>query len=44
VNQDWAIDLTELLRAIQFYNAESYYECPDDSTEDGYCPFNCPQS
>jgi hypothetical protein len=42
VNQDWAIDLSELLRGIQFYNAESYYECPDDGTEDGYCPFTCP--
>lgn len=39
--QDWEITLTELLRAIQFYNANVYYECPLASTEDGYCPLSC---
>jgi hypothetical protein len=35
--QDWAIDLSELLRLIQFFNSGGYYACPDDGTEDGYC-------
>ena len=36
--QDWSISLTELLRTIQFYNAQSYYYCPGEATEDGFCP------
>ena len=36
--QDWVISLAELLRAIQFYNSLSYHYCPDEATEDGYCP------
>ena len=38
VNQDSQIDLTELLRVIQFYNVGGYSYCPDDGTEDGFCP------
>lgn len=34
--QDWRIFLSELLRLIQFYNAEAYTTCP--AGEDGYCP------
>ena len=36
--QDWVVDLQELLRAIQFYNTGGYTPCPEESTEDGYCP------
>ncbi|HNT88501.1 MAG TPA: hypothetical protein PKL84_11615, partial [Candidatus Hydrogenedentes bacterium] len=35
---DWVIQLSELLRIIQFYNSGGYHACPDDGTEDGYCP------
>ncbi len=34
--QDWIINLSELLRAIQFYNSDGYRPCVDG--EDGYCP------
>jgi hypothetical protein len=34
----WTINLTELLRLIQFFNSGGYYHCPANSTEDGYCP------
>ena len=34
----WTIDLTELLRLIQFFNSGGYHHCPADTTEDGYCP------
>lgn len=34
--QDWAIDLSELLRAIQFYNSGGYHACT--GSEDGFCP------
>ena len=34
----WSIDLTELLRLIQFFNSDGYHYCPAESTEDGYCP------
>jgi len=34
--QDWMIDLSELLRLIQFFNMGGYHPCPDG--EDGYCP------
>lgn len=36
--QDWNITLTELLRAIQFYNSLGLYSCPENETEDGFCP------
>jgi predicted neuraminidase len=36
--QDWILSLSELLRAIQFYNALGYHHCPADGTEDGHCP------
>ena len=36
--QDWLIDLSELLRVIQFYNSLGYHFCPDLLTEDGFCP------
>jgi len=36
--QDWVISLSELLRLIQFYNSGNYHACPDEGTEDGYCP------
>ena len=32
----WSVDLTELLRIVQFYNSGGYSVC--DGTEDGYCP------
>ncbi len=35
---DWRIVLTELLRIIQFYNSGGYHPCPDEGTEDGFCP------
>lgn len=35
---DFVIDLPELLRIIQFYNSLGYHYCPDDETEDGFCP------
>ncbi len=34
--QDWVINLLELLRIIQFFNIGSYYPCLQG--EDGYCP------
>jgi len=36
--QDWQINLTELLRLIQFFNMRGYHACPDQGTEDGFCP------
>jgi hypothetical protein len=36
--QDWQIRLNELLRVIQFFNSHGYHPCPDQNTEDGYCP------
>ncbi len=38
INRDWIINLSELLRLIQFFNSGGYYPCPDQNTEDGYCP------
>ena len=35
---DWRVTLTELLRLIQLYKSTAYTACPDDGTEDGYCP------
>jgi hypothetical protein len=36
---DWQINLTELLRLIQFFNIGGYNACPDANppTEDGFC-------
>jgi hypothetical protein len=34
---DWVINLSELLRVIQFFNAGGYHYCPEAGTEDGYC-------
>lgn len=38
--QDWTINLSELLRLIQFFNTGGYVWCPDEvpATEDSYCP------
>ncbi len=36
--QDWLINLSELLRLIQFFNSGGYHYCPEDNTEDGFCP------
>jgi hypothetical protein len=36
--QNWQINLTELLRLIQFFNIRSYHACPGQGTEDGFCP------
>ena len=36
--QDWRISLSEVLRAVQLYNAGGYHPCPEAGTEDGYCP------
>lgn len=38
--QDWRIDLSEVLRIIQFYNSGGYRACLNGNppTEDGYCP------
>lgn len=37
--QDWIINLSELLRLIQFYNSLGFEPCPDavPPTEDGFC-------
>jgi hypothetical protein len=38
-SQDWRIQLTELLRLIQFYNAVAYQGCTlEEGGEDGFCP------
>ena len=36
---DFSIELSELLRQVQFFNLENYYYCPDEvpSTEDEFC-------
>ena len=34
----WSINLTELLRLIQFFNSGGYNHCPATGTEDGFCP------
>ncbi len=36
--QDWRISLREILRLIQLYNSGEYHFCPDEGTEDGFCP------
>ncbi|HPO13230.1 MAG TPA: hypothetical protein PLI09_07280, partial [Candidatus Hydrogenedentes bacterium] len=35
---DWEISLSELLRVIQFFNSGGYHYCPEEGTEDGFCP------
>lgn len=35
--QDWLINLSELLRVIQFFNSGGYHACPGEATEDGFC-------
>lgn len=35
---DWKVNLSELLRLIQFYNLRGYSLCLVEATEDGYCP------
>ena len=35
---DWRIDLSELLRFIQFYNSGGYHRCDDPLSDEGYCP------
>ena len=37
--QDWMVNLSELLRLIQFFNSGGYHACPDavPATEDGFC-------
>lgn len=35
---DFQISLSELLRLIQLFNSGGYHACPDEGTEDGYCP------
>jgi hypothetical protein len=35
--QDWRINLSELLRLIQFFNSGGYHACPDTASEDGFC-------
>lgn len=37
LEQNWSISLSELLRLIQFFVADSYHACPEDGTEDGFC-------
>ncbi|HPO17287.1 MAG TPA: PKD domain-containing protein [Candidatus Hydrogenedentes bacterium] len=36
--QDWFISLSELLRVIQFFNSGGYHYCPEEGTEDTFCP------
>lgn len=40
--QDWQLSLSEVLRAIQFYNSLGLYACPGENTEDGFCPGPAP--
>lgn len=35
--RDGDIDLSELLRGVQFYNAGGFYWCPKEYTEDDFC-------
>jgi DNA-binding beta-propeller fold protein YncE len=35
---DWQINLSELLRLIQFFNSRAYICCPGAATEDGFAP------
>lgn len=38
IMQNAQIELSELLRLVQFYNAGGYTYCPKEYTEDGFCP------
>ena len=35
--QDWRVNLTELLRVVQFFNSDGYHLCYESESEDGYC-------
>ena len=35
--QDWKVNISELLRLVQFHNVGGYEYCPEAGTEDGYC-------
>ncbi len=35
--QDWRINLSELLRLIQFYNSSGYHSCTESPELDGFC-------
>jgi hypothetical protein len=37
---DRNITLSELLRVVQIYNINGYIYCPEEDTEDGFCPEN----
>ncbi len=36
--QDWHMNLSELLRGIQFFNLGAYDYCPGQGSEDDFCP------
>jgi len=36
------VNFSELLRLIQFFNTGNYHRCPDQVTEDGFCPGELP--
>jgi hypothetical protein len=36
--QNWRFELGEVLRVVQLYNSAGYTYCPEQATEDGYCP------
>lgn len=38
VDGSGSISLTELLRVIQLFNIGAYEVCPNEGTEDGFCP------
>jgi hypothetical protein len=38
LNTDGSVDMSELLRTIQFYNAEDSAYKVEDGSEDGYAP------
>ncbi|MCC6144001.1 MAG: hypothetical protein IT368_09360, partial [Candidatus Hydrogenedentes bacterium] len=40
--QDWQINISELLRLIQFFNSPERAYHPCESGEDGYCPGPAP--
>ena len=41
-NVDGTIQLSELLRVVQFFNQGGYHACPGEGTEDGFCPGPAP--
>lgn len=38
IPQDWNVSVSELLRLVQFYNSAGYRYCPEEGSEDGFCP------